>query len=82
MPRYQFNLVLGQHAHIDEAREELPDHEAARRRATDLAGEILRDEDGSLPPGSHWQLEVLDEAGKQLFWIEVITGPNVKTDGG
>jgi hypothetical protein len=43
MPRYFFNLREGNKTLIDEHGEVLPDDEAAKRRAVESVGEILRD---------------------------------------
>jgi hypothetical protein len=70
MPRYFFN-VHNVDPSIDDVGDELPDHEAAWRQATAIAGEIFKDIDGKFRPGQNWALEVTDEARKPLYFIQI-----------
>ena len=51
--------------------EELPDNEAAWRRATVIAGSALFKDNGMFRPGQEWALEVTDEARKPIFFIQI-----------
>jgi hypothetical protein len=70
MPRYFFN-VHHERSNIDAEGEELPDKHAAWREATIVAGETIRDMDGTLQPGREWRLEVTDEFANPLYIIHV-----------
>jgi hypothetical protein len=70
MPKYFFNIHHGQST-IDEEGEELPDKHAAWREATIVAGDSIRDIDGTLRPGADWRLEVTDEFRNPLYVIHV-----------
>jgi hypothetical protein len=71
MARYFFN-VHGERSGPDWVGEELPDHEAAWKEATVMAGEIFKDIDGKFRPGQDWSLEVTDERRNPLYFIRVI----------
>jgi len=49
----------------------LADDEAAWRSATLYAGEVMKDIDGKFRPGQEWSLEVTDEAGKPIYFINI-----------
>ena len=49
--------------------EELPDNEAAWRRATVIAGSALFKDNGMFRPGQ--EIEVTDEARKPIFFIQI-----------
>ncbi|WP_161855353.1 hypothetical protein [Bradyrhizobium sp. CCBAU 051011] len=51
--------------------EELPDNEAAWRRATVSAGAALFKDDGIFRPDQEWALEVTDEARKPIYFIQI-----------
>jgi hypothetical protein len=70
MPRYFFNIHHGRST-IDEEGDELPDKHAAWREATIVAGDSIRDIDGSLQPGCDWRLEVTDEFRNPLYVIHI-----------
>ncbi|MGY4325929.1 signal recognition particle GTPase [Bradyrhizobium sp. LB7.2] len=70
MPRYFFH-VHNVAPSKDEQGEELPDDEAAWREATTFAGALFRDVDGKFRPGEEWSLEVMDEAGKPIYFISI-----------
>ena len=66
MPRYYFNVHNVSPSAGDLA-EELPDNEAAWRRATVSAGAALFKDDGIFRPDQEWALEVTDEARKPIY---------------
>jgi hypothetical protein len=51
----------------------LPDDEAAWRVATRFAGDLVKDVDGALRPGSEWALQVTDGDRKPIFEIQIVT---------
>lgn len=55
---------------------ELTDMDAAWEEATKTAGEMIRDLDGSLPPGSEWSIQIRDASRKLLRTIRLITESN------
>ncbi|MEY9154045.1 DUF6894 family protein [Bradyrhizobium japonicum] len=68
MPRYSFN-VHDVEPSIDNEGAELPDDEAAWKEATTFAGAVCQDIDGKFRPGQEWSVEVLNEAGKTIYFI-------------
>ena len=66
MPRYYFN-VHNVSPSAGDLGEELPDNEAAWRRATVIAGAALFKDDGMFRPDQEWALEVTDEARKPIY---------------
>ncbi|WP_375142238.1 hypothetical protein [Bradyrhizobium sp. CCGB12] len=70
MPRYFFNVHDVQPS-TDDLGEELPDDDAAWREATKFAGALLNDIDGKYRPGQEWSLEVMDEARRPLYFINI-----------
>jgi hypothetical protein len=56
MPRYFFN-VHNVSPSTDDSGEDLPDDEAAWKEATEYAGELFKDIDGTFRPGQEWALE-------------------------
>ena len=71
MPRYFFNVRYGEDSYRDDVGEDLPDNIAAWHEATASAGQSIRDLDGRLKPGSDWRMDVLNEAGRLVYSIEV-----------
>lgn len=74
MPLYYF--VIKHDRKTPEARPsglELADMDAAWEEATKTTGEIVRDLDGSLMPGSEWSIEVHSATHKLLRKITLIT---------
>ncbi|MCP3402108.1 hypothetical protein NLM25_34155 [Bradyrhizobium sp. CCGB01] len=49
----------------------MPDDEAAWHDATLFAAEVLEGIDGRFRAGQEWSLEVSDEAGKPIFFINI-----------
>ncbi|MBB4261438.1 hypothetical protein GGD64_005488 [Bradyrhizobium sp. CIR3A] len=49
----------------------MADDEAAWQDATVFAAEVLKDIDGRFRPGQEWSLEVTDEDGKPIFFINI-----------
>ena len=70
MPKYYFN-VHNVNPSAGDLGEELPDNEAAWRRATVIAGSALFKDNGMFRPGQEWALEVTDEARKPIFFIQI-----------
>jgi hypothetical protein len=70
MSRYFFN-VHNEGSGLDTEGEELPNNEAAWRRATIVAAELLRNMDGKFQPGQEWRLEVTDERRNPLYILRV-----------
>ncbi|WP_409362755.1 DUF6894 family protein [Bradyrhizobium sp. CIR18] len=70
MPRYFFNVHSAEPS-TDDTGEDLPDDEAAWHDATLFAAEVLKDIDGRFRPGQEWSLEVTDENGKPIFFINI-----------
>jgi hypothetical protein len=70
MPRYFFN-VHDERSNLDTEGEELPNDEAAWRKATIVAGEMFRNIDGKFRPGQEWRLEVTDERRNPLYIIRL-----------
>ncbi|GIQ78334.1 hypothetical protein [Bradyrhizobium sp. RD5-C2] len=70
MPLYFFH-VYHDGPSRDEVGENLADGHAAWREATAMAGEMLKDLDGSLKPGHDWNLEVTDTKAKILFRLTI-----------
>jgi hypothetical protein len=71
MPKYFFNVQYGDDSYVDEVGEDLPDNVAAWHEATVSAGQSIKDLDGRLKPGTHWRMDVLNEAGHAIYAIEV-----------
>jgi hypothetical protein len=72
MPRYYFIT-----SHNDEPTDlpdaiDLPNVESAWHEATKAAGEILKDIDGNLRPGTEWSIQVQDESRKPVRTLRVI----------
>ena len=57
MPRYHFNVYEGRND-VDVDGHELPDIQAARAEALQLAGEIIRDDAQRAGLGREWRIEV------------------------
>ena len=70
MPRYFFH-VHDVEPSMDDIGEELADDEAAWHSATMFAGEVLQDVDGRFRPGQEWSLEVTNQAGKSIYFINI-----------
>ena len=77
MPIYHFEVIhngsgTGPHEGID-----LPDMDAAWKEATIAFGQMVRDLDGSLQPGSDWSIEIQDENRRPLRYISLAAGVSV-----
>jgi hypothetical protein len=70
MPKYFFH-VHNVAPRADDQGEELPDDEAAWKKATSYAGALFKDIEGKFRPGQNWSLEVADAAGKPLYFITI-----------
>ncbi|MFB0491918.1 hypothetical protein ABIE45_004504 [Methylobacterium sp. OAE515] len=70
MPRYFFNVHDGR-SELDTEGTELTSDDAAQFTATQLAGELLRDEAHRRKLGGAWHLEVLNEAGANVCSVDV-----------
>jgi hypothetical protein len=70
MPRYFFH-VYHHEPEIDLEGEDLPDHHAAWREATVMAGQTLQGLDGKLKPGREWRMEVTDEFANPLYVLHI-----------
>lgn len=68
MPVYHFNVHDGSDF-PDRDGIALPDLQAARRQALQLAGELLRDQGENFWNGEDWKVEVTDAANLVLFTI-------------
>lgn len=67
MPLYFFNVTRdGKPASINDGLE-LVDDQDAWEEATTACGELIREIDGSLRPGSGWKMEVTDAQGKPIY---------------
>ncbi len=73
MPRFFFHIIPGPKASIENEGLDLPDTHAAWIEATAACGEILRDLNGALRPGSVWRMMVRDENGTDIFELEFRT---------
>jgi hypothetical protein len=70
MPLYFFDIHHGK-TDIDLHGEDLPDANAAWKEATVIAGDILKNIDGSLTPEHDWRMEVTDEFRNPLFVLHI-----------
>lgn len=70
MPRYFFNIHDGRDI-PDEEGTELPDLDAAKKLAVEVAGETLRDCGAEFWNIQDWQLDVTDEMGLQVATVKV-----------
>ena len=70
MPRYFFHV---RHAGLQPDLEgsDLADDGTAWAEATAMVGEMLRDMDGELKPGSEWSLDVANERQDLLFRLRI-----------
>ena len=69
MPRYFFDLRDGTYL-PDHEGTELPNLQAARVAAVELAGGLLKDGAAKFWDGMEWRVEVKDEAGLLLFILD------------
>ena len=81
MPRYHFNVYDGRND-VDVDGHELPDIQAARAEALQLAGEIIRDDAQRAGLGREWRIEVTDDTGLLLFRMDFVVAesPAVRGD--
>lgn len=75
MPTYTFAFRDGS-VHRSSTTLELNDRQAAWSEVVRTAGELLKDEDGALTPGSDWRLEVTDGSPKPIFIVRIVTEAN------
>ena len=73
MPRFYFRILDSLNTEMKNEGLELADKEAAWSEATTACGELLKDLDGELKPGDKWQMQVKDEAGRDLYELEFRT---------
>ena len=71
MPIFFFDVDDGDEHTRDKLGVELADLAAARREATLLAGELLRDRPDDLWDSQAWKMTVEDEHGRHLFAIDI-----------
>jgi hypothetical protein len=74
MPQYFFRITLGEGAsRLARDGIELANDKAAWEEATTACGEMLRDLDGALKPGSEWRMEVTRGSGEILYRLTFST---------
>lgn len=73
MPRYFFRPLNGLNTEMKNEGLDLPDKHAAWAEATTACGELLKDLDGNLKPGDKWQMQVKDDAGRDIYELEFRT---------
>lgn len=73
MPRYFFNTVDGRR-YPDEDGTDLPDLESARRKATLVLAELLREQPLEVWRSGHLGIEVTDEASELVARLMVSAG--------
>lgn len=73
MPHFYFRIVDSLNTEMKNDGLELADKYAAWAEATTACGELLKDLDGALKPGDKWQMQVKDEAGRDLYELEFRT---------
>jgi hypothetical protein len=69
MTRYFFKVRCEHQTHQRARGEELPDNDAAWRKAKSIAGKFLRD--SKLKPGEECEIEVTDELKHRLYVISI-----------
>jgi hypothetical protein len=72
MAKYFFMVRHGNETSNHSDGIEFPDVGAVQLEAIKSTGEILRDFNYPIEPGSEWRMEVVDEARKPLFSLRVI----------
>ena len=72
MAVYTFRITH-RDSEIHETTLDLPDVKAAWEEATITAGHMLKDLDGSLKPNTEWAVQVLDDSGKPIRTIRILT---------
>lgn len=70
MPRYFFHTLDGQR-YPDEEGTELPDLVSARRRATRVLAELLKEQPDDFLGAGHLQVLVTDEQGRPVSRVDV-----------
>ena len=68
MPRFHFDIHDGV-AQPDPDGLEMRDKDEAWAEAVRSCGEMLKDIDGQLQPGSEWRMDVTDAARKPVFTL-------------
>lgn len=71
MPTFHFHVDDGDSHSRDEDGVELPSLQVARREATRLAGELLRDRPDDVWTQQSWRMTVTDDGGTTLFKLQV-----------
>ncbi|WP_139239574.1 MULTISPECIES: hypothetical protein [unclassified Methylobacterium] len=71
MPRYFFNVYDGI-ASIDKIGTDFPSLKDAKHEAVRRAGQLLRDNTGSIANGEDWHLETVDKFGLVLFRLDIL----------
>jgi hypothetical protein len=74
MPRYVFKTRQGERSKPS-ITTDCPDNNAARREATGMFADMARDIADELQSNPKWQIEVADQAGKQIFRLSVLAEP-------
>lgn len=70
MPRFHLNAYDGV-ALPDSTGRDLADLDEARAEAVRLAGELMRDGATDRRLGDNWRIEVADDTGRSLFWLDL-----------
>ncbi len=71
MPVYHFHDADGSRW-LDECGTDLPNEEAARHIAMQVAGDMLKDDPARVWKHGHWRVEVTDEQNILLFTIAML----------
>jgi hypothetical protein len=74
MPLYFFRIAYGVGTtRLARDGVELADDRSAWEEATTACGEMLRDLDGALKPGSEWRMEVTRGSGEVVYRLTFVT---------
>jgi hypothetical protein len=76
MPRFFFHAEDGK-SYPDEFGSELPDLEAARRKATLVMAELLKEEASDFLDTGRLRIAVMDAAGQVVIRLEAVLEPRV-----
>jgi hypothetical protein len=73
MPRYFFHMSRNDEAYFDAEGLTFLHNQAACEEATKACGEMIGSIEGHLQPGTGWQIDVTDEAGKLIYRLRLIS---------
>ena len=73
MPRYFFTIAKDDQGSSKNEGLVLASPQDAWTEATMSCGEMIRELNGSLRPGSNWQMTVSDESGKDIFRLAFVS---------